>query len=103
MEKVFSLITNENLFQNAKNIGVAVSGGVDSVALLHFLNNNKQKFNINVIALHFDHKIRKTSTKDRQFVQDFCVKNNIENTENCRKVTDPQNAVKSINRTIYNG
>ena len=45
---------------------VAVSGGVDSIALLNMLSKQND---IDLIVAHFDHGIRKDSTKDRVFVQ----------------------------------
>ena len=45
---------------------VAVSGGVDSVALLHLL---QQQDDLNLTVAHFDHGIRDNSSDDRLFVQ----------------------------------
>lgn len=45
---------------------VAVSGGVDSVALLHIL---KDKPGIKITVAHFDHGIREDSAEDRRHVQ----------------------------------
>ncbi len=45
---------------------VAVSGGVDSMALLHALANQPD---LKLIAAHFDHGIRSDSHLDRQLVQ----------------------------------
>lgn len=52
---------------------VAVSGGVDSVTLLHMLveaaKNRGDKPGGRFIVAHFDHGIRPDSAEDRQFVQ----------------------------------
>jgi len=45
---------------------VAVSGGVDSMVLLHLLNNQPQ---LKLIVAHFDHGIREDSRQDRELVQ----------------------------------
>lgn len=45
---------------------VAVSGGVDSVALLHLLRNQP---GLRLSVAHFDHGIRTDSGNDRKFVQ----------------------------------
>lgn len=47
---------------------VAVSGGVDSVVLLHKIFMNKTE-NVNYIVAHFDHGIRSDSYKDVQLVR----------------------------------
>lgn len=45
---------------------VAVSGGVDSVVLLHML---AQRPDVRLSVAHFDHGIRQDSAEDRRFVQ----------------------------------
>lgn len=50
---------------------VAVSGGVDSVVLLHLLRGQDQA---KLIVAHFDHGIRDDSARDRAFVQQLAVK-----------------------------
>lgn len=45
---------------------VAVSGGVDSVVLLHMLC---QQPNVELIVAHYDHGIREESGEDRKFVE----------------------------------
>ena len=47
---------------------VAVSGGVDSVSLLHILNDLPE---VELVVAHFDHGIRNDSARDRQFVGDL--------------------------------
>src|SRR5437764_343012 len=47
---------------------VAVSGGVDSVALLDMLARSDD---LKLVVAHFDHGIRKDSAKDRKFVEDL--------------------------------
>ncbi len=44
---------------------IAVSGGVDSVALLHLL---QQQADLQLTVAHFDHGIRDDSAQDRQYV-----------------------------------
>ncbi|MCQ2386930.1 MAG: tRNA lysidine(34) synthetase TilS [Clostridia bacterium] len=64
--------------KRGKRVAVAVSGGSDSMALLHFLSNNSDKLNIKVLALNVEHGIRgKQSKKDSYFVENYCKKNNI--------------------------
>lgn len=60
-----------------KKICVAVSGGRDSMALLHYLNAAKDGYGITLTALNCDHKMRESSASDSLFVKDWCHKNNI--------------------------
>lgn len=61
---------NEKLLNQGKTIGVALSGGEDSVCLLHLLNSIKDRLSINVVAINVEHGIRgESSARDT----DFCV------------------------------
>jgi len=48
---------------------VALSGGMDSVALFHILYNLKDELGISVVCAHYDHGIRETAKRDAAFVQ----------------------------------
>jgi tRNA(Ile)-lysidine synthase len=53
-------------------IGVAVSGGADSVALLRILYDLREELSITLLVVHFDHMLRgKESEADAQFVNDL--------------------------------
>ena len=55
------------------NIAIAVSGGSDSMALLHYAINNANRLGFNVICLNVEHGIRgESSILDSNFVKDFC-------------------------------
>ena len=47
----------------------AVSGGRDSMCLLHYL---VERGDLSVTAAHFDHHLRPTSGRDAAFVRDWC-------------------------------
>ena len=58
---------------SGKRICVAVSGGRDSMALLHYFYGNAEKFGIKLSAVNCDHKIRgESSLSDSRFVAGFC-------------------------------
>lgn len=61
-----------------KTVAVAVSGGADSMALLHYAVNNCGKFDIKVVALNVEHGIRgESSLRDTEFVKSYCKEKNI--------------------------
>ena len=61
-----------------KRICVAVSGGKDSMALLHYLNAHAKEFGITLSALNCDHGIRgEASERDSAFVAAYCGGNGI--------------------------
>ncbi|MCD8287214.1 MAG: tRNA lysidine(34) synthetase TilS [Clostridia bacterium] len=52
---------------------VAVSGGKDSIALLHYMVHNGPGYGIKVSAINCDHGIRgEASRQDSEFVRSFC-------------------------------
>ncbi|MBQ9393555.1 MAG: tRNA(Ile)-lysidine synthetase, partial [Oscillospiraceae bacterium] len=50
----------------------AVSGGRDSMCLLHYLWTLSAQRDFSVAAAHLDHGMRPTATRDEAFVADFC-------------------------------
>lgn len=52
---------------------VAVSGGADSVALLHLLHGVAENRRLEVRAAHLDHALRPDSPEDAAHVHDLCV------------------------------
>ena len=64
-------------------VTVGLSGGADSICLVHILKTLSEKFNITVRALHLNHNLRgEESIRDENFVKDFCKKIGIELDEN---------------------
>ena len=51
---------------------VALSGGCDSVALLHLCQKLKRKFGTDIYAVHVNHRLRKGSSMEEVFVNDLC-------------------------------
>ena len=76
-EKFLDTIKNNNLINSGDKIVVGVSGGPDSLTLLTLLNKYKSKFNYEIIVAHVNHLIRKDSTDDEQFVENYCKKNGL--------------------------
>ena len=56
------------LAPRASRVALGVSGGPDSVAALHLL----VEAGVDVVAVHFDHRLRPASAGDRSFVEGLC-------------------------------
>ena len=57
------------MFQTGQRVGVAVSGGADSVCLLHVLVELAPRWNLRLSVLHLDHQLRgEESSEDARFV-----------------------------------
>lgn len=57
---------------SAPTLGIAVSGGPDSLALLLLAHQWAQAHHGKVIALHVDHRLRSTSQEEAKNLQQFC-------------------------------
>ena len=65
----------KNILDNNSIIVVGTSGGPDSMCLLALLQN--LSINLNIICAHINHNLRKQSTEEYKYVQDYCQKHNI--------------------------
>ena len=77
MDNIKRLIIENNLIKSGEVIGVGVSGGKDSMALLDYLHNLSKELMFEVVAITVSHGIRKNGEDDANFVVDYCNKNNI--------------------------
>ena len=77
MEHILENIKKLNLIKRGDTIGVAVSGGRDSMALLHYLSSLQNELDFEVVAIHIDHSLRETSGDDAMFVMSYCRRNHI--------------------------
>jgi tRNA(Ile)-lysidine synthase len=57
------------MFRPGGRVVVAVSGGADSLCLLHTLVRLRRLFPIEVVCFHFDHRLRKGSERDAAYVR----------------------------------
>ncbi len=64
-----------SLLKEEDTLVIGVSGGPDSMCLLHLLLNLKKK--INIICAHINHNIRKESAKELKFVEKYCKEHNV--------------------------
>lgn len=68
----YKTVTDNNLFNKNETILAAVSGGADSVAMLHLINSIKVNLSLNIKVIHFNHHLRdKNSDLDAQFVKEI--------------------------------
>ena len=73
LEKVRKTICSANLLENGDKVICAVSGGADSVCLLHALLRLKEEYNLTIYAAHVNHMIRgEEADGDSAFVKSIC-------------------------------
>lgn len=75
-EEGFKAFTEKHgMFHKGDSIVVGVSGGADSVCLLHLLNRYREEYGYSLIAVHVNHGIRgEEANRDAVFTENFCRK-----------------------------
>ena len=70
VDKVAAFIARHEMFRPGDRVGVAVSGGPDSVFLLHVLRELAPSWNLHLHIVHIEHGIRgEASLADAEFVR----------------------------------
>lgn len=76
--KVFKTIRQFELIEKEENLGVALSGGKDSLTVLHILNKlSKENLNIRINAIAIDEGIHGYRDKTLEKAREFCEKSNV--------------------------
>lgn len=77
-KKVLNFIDRWNLVKQGEKILVAVSGGKDSMALLHFLVSKKEELGCQICAANVDHGLRGDSGREEaEMIASFCDEHSI--------------------------
>ncbi len=82
LKSIYNNIIENNIIENGDKIIVCVSGGSDSMFLLHFLIKYKKEFlkvgiEYNIAVCHINHLIREESKIEKEYVEEYCKLNNI--------------------------
>lgn len=79
IREVKNAVARYNMPLSGRTVAVGVSGGADSMALLHVLLELKDEYGMNIIACHVNHGIRgETADRDEKFVVEACKKLGVE-------------------------
>ena len=93
--EVLESIKKFDMIKPGEVIGVAVSGGADSMALLNFLNEHKEDLDCEIVGITIDHMLRgENSLGDALFVKTYCNDNGIpcwKFSVDARRVADNKN------------
>lgn len=77
-EQVYKCIKKYKLIEENDKLVIGVSGGPDSICILHVLNALKEKLKIKLYVAHVNHMIRKEADSETEYVKEFCKKLGIE-------------------------
>ena len=75
----FNSVINSNFtFEKNPHVGLSISGGPDSMALLLLVKEWIHRKSGKITVFHFDHKMRKNSSKEARWLKNFVSKLGIE-------------------------
>ncbi len=78
LHTVLETVGEHNMINSGDRILAAVSGGADSVCMLHILNSLKEELNVEIFCAHLNHCIRGAEADaDQKFVEELCEKMSI--------------------------
>jgi tRNA(Ile)-lysidine synthase len=78
-QRVLAYIRKHDMMRAGDRLGVAVSGGADSIALLRLLIELRSELGVVLSVVHFNHKIRgDASDADVQFVRELAATHGLE-------------------------
>ena len=77
MKESYNYLKNSINLNDNDFVVIGVSGGPDSMALLHMLLDIKKETEINIVCAHVNHNVRKESEEEKIFVEKYCKENNI--------------------------
>ena len=78
-QRVLGYIRKHGLLKAGDRVGIAVSGGADSIALLRLLLELRKEIGVVLSLVHFNHKLRGAeSDEDERFVAQLAQEHKLE-------------------------
>jgi len=77
-KRVIETINKYNLVESGDCVLIGVSGGPDSICLLHVLNSIKKELNFKIYVAHVNHMIRDVAAEETKYVENFCAELGVE-------------------------
>lgn len=72
LNEIVETINKYNLINPNDKVVLGVSGGPDSICLLHVLNVLRDKLNFDLIVAHVNHMIREEADGETKYVEEMC-------------------------------
>lgn len=76
-EKIIENIRENRLLEDCSGLVLCISGGADSMSLLHFFLENKGLYGVPFVVAHVNHGLREESKDEEKYLKEFCENKNI--------------------------
>lgn len=73
LERIKSFIRTNNLFSKGETVVVAVSGGPDSLCLLHLLKSISSELELKLVVAHLNHALRPEASQEENAVKELAL------------------------------
>ena len=93
--KLLAALRQDRLAAPGETLLIAVSGGADSICLLHCLAGLRGDLEINLRAAHLNHRLRPEADADEDYVKDVCAQIGVPLTSERYYVKEYQNVLKA--------
>lgn len=78
IDSIINTIDDNDMLKSGDKVIIGVSGGPDSMCLLHVLMSLRQRYNITIAVAHVNHGLRgQESDEDENYVREYCKTNEI--------------------------
>ena len=77
MRQVWNTITQFHMLAPGDRVLLGVSGGPDSVALLHLLHSKAEQYGVTLHVVHVNHQLRPEADHEEQFVKTLAEQYNV--------------------------
>ncbi len=77
MDSVNDFLINKINLNSKDIVVVGVSAGPDSMALLYILKELRKKLGFKIVVAHVNHNVRKESYEEKEFLENYCMENDI--------------------------
>ena len=77
MDKLLIFLKEKLCLNDNNTVVIGVSGGPDSMFLLHTLVKLKKEIPFKIVCSHVNHNVRRESVKEKKFLEEWCLKNDV--------------------------
>lgn len=77
MQEVFDYIIKDTGIKYNDCVVLGISGGPDSMVLLHIFCELKKQLDLKLICAHVNHNLRKESREEKTFIENYCIEKGI--------------------------
>jgi len=75
--QIFQFSKDRGLVEPEDKILISISGGIDSMSLFCLLDSFREKINISLNLIHFNHGLRKESDQEEAFIRQLAIEKNV--------------------------